>query len=46
MMPLMPPMAPKTVMMMPIMMQNQEAQKCHCMGPGFLMANQNIEGKQ
>jgi len=46
MMPCMPPMAPNKVIMTPQRMQNHDAQKCQLLGPGFLMASQNMEGKQ
>ena len=46
MMPLMPPMAPRRVMITPAMIQNHEAQKCKLVILGFLTTSQKMEGKE
>jgi len=46
MMPLSPPTAPKTVIMIPAMIHAQEAQKCQFVILGFLTSSQKIEGRE
>lgn len=46
MMPRIPPIAPKIVMIAPAMMQAQDAQKCQLVILGFLTNSQKIEGRE
>ena len=46
MIPRMPPMAPKIVMIAPAMMHAHEAQKCQLVILGFFTSSQKMEGRE